>query len=41
VNLSDMLYFAADTVPVWRPIAIVVLFGIVIGCIVFYLEVMD
>jgi hypothetical protein len=41
MSLSDMLYFAADTVPVWRPFAIVVLVGIVIGCIVFYLEVTD
>ena len=36
MNLSDMLYFAADTVPVWRPIAIVVLVGVVLACVWFY-----
>jgi len=36
MNLSDMLYFAADTVPVWRDSAVALLAGIVIASLWFY-----
>jgi len=31
--MSDFLHIAADTLPIWRDAAIVVLFGIIIGCV--------
>ena len=29
--MSDFLFFAADTVPYWRPLAVVLLVGLVVG----------
>ena len=36
MNLSDMLYIAADTLPVWRDSAVALLAGIVIASLWFY-----
>ena len=34
--LRDVLYLAADTLPVWRDSAVVLLAGVVIACLWFY-----
>ena len=39
--LSELVVIASATLPVWRDAAIVVLAGIVIGCIWLYVEALD
>ena len=34
-RVSDLLFFAADTVPYWRPAAVVLLVGLVIGIVMY------
>ena len=33
--MSDLLFFAADTLPYWRPLAVVLLVGLVVGIVLY------
>lgn len=36
--MSDLMFWLADNVVIWRPLAILALAGIVIGCVLFWMS---